>query len=263
MDADSITNHTLSIEADSLAYLKSGTGPAVIIVHGIGGHKEDWREIMRALASRQTVYAIDMMGFGASSKTSAEITIATQVGAISALMTAEKLEKTDLIGNSVGGWVAAQFAATHAESTRRLVLVDAAGFEAMFEGPPPANFYPGTVEEMQKLLSLVRYSDLAHTRGFAERALKSLEASGDAQAAERVFQGLFVSPRLEELMPKITTPTLVVWGAEDKLFPPVIANLVHGGIKGSSTVLIPKASHFPHIDNPESFLAAVTDFLKR
>jgi triacylglycerol lipase len=145
---------------------------------------------------------------------------------------------------------------------RRLVLVDAAGFKAMFEGPPPANFYPAAVEEMQKLLSLVLYSDFAHTRQFAEGALKSLQASGDGQAAERVFQGLFVSPRLEELMPEITTPTLVVWGAEDKLFPPVIADLVHGGIKGSSKVLIPKAGHFPHIDNPKAFLASVTDFLQ-
>jgi pimeloyl-ACP methyl ester carboxylesterase len=170
MDATGIANHTSNIGADSLAYLKSGTGPAVIIVHGIGGHKEDWQEIMHALASRHTVYAIDMMGFGASSKACAEITIATQVGAISALMTAEKLEKVDLLGSSVGGWVAAQFAATYGSAVRRLVLVDAAGFKVMFEGPPPANFYPGTVEEMQQLLGLVLYSDFAHTRGFAEGA---------------------------------------------------------------------------------------------
>jgi len=234
----------------------------VIIIHGIGGHKEDWQEIIQALASKHTVYAIDMIGFGASSKTSAEITIATQVDALEALRTAEKLEKFDLIGNSIGGWVAAQFAANYGSSVQRLVLVDAAGFKAMFEGPPPANFYPGTVEEMQQLLSLVLYSDFAHTREFAEGALKRLQASGDGQAAERVFQGLFVSPRLEDLMPKITTPTLVVWGAEDKLFPAVIADLVHDNIMGSSKVLIPKASHFPHIDNPQSFLASVSDFLK-
>jgi triacylglycerol lipase len=132
----------------------------------------------------------------------------------------------------------------------------------MFEGPPPANFYPASVEEMERLLSLVLYSEFAHTQAFAERALKSLQASGDHQAAERVFQGLFVSPRLEDLMPKITAPTPVIWGAEDKLFPPVIADLVHGGIRGSSKVLIPRASHFPHIDNPRSFLASVSDFLK-
>jgi len=258
MDAN---NYMLSIGAASLAYLKCGAGSAVIIVHGIGGHKEDWRQVMRALASRHSVYAIDMIGFGASSKTSVDITIESQVGAIKALMTAEKLDRVDLIGNSVGGWVAAQFAATYNSSVRRLVLVDAAGFKAMFEGPAPANFYPGTVEEMQRLMSLVLYSDFAHTREFAESALKSLQASGDAQAAERVFQGLFLSPRLEELMPKIMTPTLVVWGAEDKLFPPVIAELVHGNIKGSSKVLIPKAGHFPHIDNPTAFLAALTEFL--
>ena len=75
---NSIANHTLSIGANSLAYLKSGSGSAVIIVYSIGGHKEDWREIMQALAVQHTAYAIDMIGIGAGSSVRHEISKETR-----------------------------------------------------------------------------------------------------------------------------------------------------------------------------------------
>jgi len=216
---------------------------------------------MMALASSNTVYAIDMIGFGKSAKTPGEITIRSQAEAVLALLDAEHCEKADVVGNSVGGWVAAMIAASHPSRVRRLVLVDAAGFKAMFEGSPPVNFYPQTVDEMEKLLSFVRHDPQAHTTQFAEHALAGFEASGDAQTAERVGNGLFVSERLEDLADRIAAPTLVIWGAEDRLFPPVIADLVASHIKGAQKLLIPAASHFPQLDNPSAFNAAVAAFL--
>jgi len=247
--------------ASQIAVLKKGSGPAVVIVHGIGGHKEDWVPVMNALAAKHTVYAVDMLGFGGSSKDLPEITVPMQAEALRALLAQEKVTRASFIGNSVGGWVTATFAATYPQMVNRLVLVDAAGFKAMFEGPSPVNFYPGTTEEMSKLLKYVLYSDFAHTPEFAEKALAGLKASGDAVAAEVVFKGLFASPRLEDVMPKITAPTLVVWGAQDKLFPAAVADLLEGNIKGSRKVLIDKASHFPQIDQPQVFIDTVAPFL--
>lgn len=244
-----------------LSFLKAGTGPAVIVIHGIGGHKEDWTGLMMALSSHNTVYAVDMIGFGESAKTPPEITIAIQAESVLALLDAEHIEKADIVGNSVGGWVAAMIAASHPGRVNRLILVDAAGFKAMFEGPPPVNFYPQSVEEMEKLLAYVRYDPDTHTREFAERALVGARESGDAETAERVGNGMFVSERLEDLADRIAAPTLVIWGAEDKLFPSVIADLVTGHIKAAQKTLIPAASHFPQLDNPSAFNAAVTAFL--
>lgn len=244
-----------------LAVIKAGTGPAVVIVHGIGGHKEDWVPVMNALAAQHTVYALDMLGFGGSSKDLAEITVPMQAEAVYALLAQEKISRASLIGNSVGGWVTATFAANYPQMVNRLVLVDAAGFKAMFEGPSPVNFYPGTAEEMSKLLQHVLYSDFAHTPEFAEKALTGLKASGDAAAADVVFKGLFASPRLEDVMPKITAPTLVVWGAQDKLFPAAVADLLEGSIQGARKVLIDRASHFPQIDQPQVFIDTVAPFL--
>ena len=255
--------HQITTPSGNLAFTKSGSGPAVVIVHGIGGHKEDWAGLAASLAPTHTVYAVDMLGFGGSSKAGAQITIADQVAALTSLLDAERVDVVDVVGNSVGGWVAATFAADHPERTARLVLIDAAGFKAMFDGPPPVNFYPRSIEEMQTLLAAVRHDPATHTPAYAEQALAASQASGDAQAAEAVGKGMFVSPRLEDVCDRVTAPTLVVWGADDSLFPPQIADLVVGHVGGARKVLIPDASHFPQLDNPAAFDAAVVRFLAR
>lgn len=254
---------TTTIGEKALAYTKTGHGPAVVVVHGIGGHKEDWAGLAEALASTHTVYAVDMLGFGGSAMAGDTITIVDQVAAVVELMDAEKLAKADIVGNSVGGWVAATLAASHPDRVERLVLVDAAGFKAMFEGEAPVNFYPTTVEEMTKLLSYVRFDPATHTPAFAQAALTASTASGDSRAAAAVGNGMFVSERLEDVADRVTAPTLVIWGAEDKLFPPAIADLIAGHVKASRKVLIPSAGHFPQFDNPAVFNVAVAHFLKR
>ncbi len=245
-------SHTVPVGASVLAFDKCGSGPAVIIVHGIGGHKEDWAAVAAKLAPLHTVYAVDMLGFGASSKTGETITIADQVAALVALMDAEKISKADVIGNSVGGWVAATLAADHPDRVNRLVLSDAAGFKAMFDGPPPVEFYPQDAAQMTKLLQTVRFDPATHQPAYIAKALEASKASGDAQSAAAVGKGMFVSPRLEDVADRVTAPTLIIWGAD----------LVAGHIKGSRTVLIPKASHFPQLDNPAAFEAAVIEFLR-
>lgn len=259
--AASTPTTTVATPSGALAYLKTGSGPALVIVHGIGGHKEDWVTVMDAFAPSRTVYAVDMLGFGGSAKSAPTITVPDQAAAILALLDAEKIEKADLIGNSVGGWVTATFAAAHPDRVGKLVLADAAGFKAMFEGPSPVNFYPDTVADMQKLLQTVRYLPEAQTPAFAETAFANLKTSGDGEAAQRVFAGMFASPKLEEVMPEIKAPTLVLWGMNDKLFPPDLAPYITSLTPGAQSVLVESAGHFPQLDNPGSFIAAARSFL--
>lgn len=246
----------------TLAYVKQGSGPALVIVHGVGGHKEDWSGVAAALAASHTVYAVDMLGFGGSSRDAPDLTMAAQAAAIDALLTAEDVPSADLIGNSVGGWVTASFAATYSARTGKLIVVDPAGFAAMFEGESPVNFFPETLDEMKNLLDHVLVSDFAHTDEFAAEALAALDASGERSIAARLFPALFASRRLEEVMPKITAPTLVIWGEADKLFPVALAPYIGGLTPGAVVETIPNAAHFPQIDQPEAFIALVSDFLK-
>jgi len=253
---------TVAVGNKSLAYASYGDGPAAVIVHGVGGHKEDWAVIAEALASTHRVFAIDMLGFGESSKVGDDLSMSVQADATRALLDAEGIAKATMIGNSVGGWVAATFAATYPDRTDRLVLIDAAGFRAMFEGPAPVNFDPGNAEEMQTLISFVINSQVADTPGLAQRSFDAYVASGEKAIAANWGRSLYQSPRLEELLPRIVAPTLVLWGAEDRLFPPVLAAAFAGQITGAVSALIPDAGHFPQIDNPAATISAINAFVR-
>ena len=245
-----------------LAYVVFGTGPAAaVIIHGVGGHKEDWQGVAEALAATHRVFAIDMLGFGKSSKTGDDLSMTIQADAVRALLDAQKIERAVIIGNSVGGWVAATFAATYPKRIERLVLIDAAGFKAMFEGAPPVNFDPGSVDEMQALISFVINSAVADTPGLAQQAFDNYVSSGEKAISATWGQSLFLSSRLEDLLPRISAPTLVLWGAGDRLFPPVLAGVFAGQIAGATSRLIPDAGHFPQIDNPAATITAIADFL--
>jgi len=256
------TTKTLQVGDKSLAYFERGSGPPVVIIHGVGGHKEDWRGVADALAKTHRVFAIDMLGFGESSKTGDDLSMPVQAAAVKALLDAHGVDKADIVGNSVGGWVATTFAATYPASVKRLVIIDGAGFKAMFEGTPPVNFDPNTVEEMQALINITINSDVAKTPGLAEKALTAYKASGEKAISPTWGRSLYGSPRMEELFPKVKAPTLVLWGADDKLFPSVLCDAFAAQIAGATCQKIPNAGHFPQIDNGAATTAALATYLQ-
>ena len=258
---------TLSFDGQQIAYFKSGTGPAIVIVHGIGGHKEDFKAVADDLAARgYMVLAFDMLGFGGSSRDATSVSITTQAKGIGALLDHEKIERAHLAGNSLGGWVATTFATLHPQRVLTLTLIDPAGLRVTMGGPPPVNFAPDTVAEMHALLSVVIASPFAHTDEFAAQALAQFKAGGEAATLGKLFTG-FASPEnedklLDDLLPLITVPTQVVWGAKDGLFPVALADMVTGGLRNAKKIILPDASHFPQIDDPAGLSAAIAGFAK-
>ena len=251
----------LSVEGKKLSYLEMGAGPAVVIIHGVGGHKEDWKGVAAALSATHHVFAIDMLGFGDSSKTGEDLSMPVQAAAIKALLESHGIAKADIVGNSVGGWVATTFAATYPERVRKLIIIDAAGFKAMFEGPPPVNFDPNNAEEMQKLIDFTINGPVAKTPGLAQHAFEVYVASGEKAITATWGKSLYASTRLEALFPKVKAPTLVLWGADDKLFPSVLCSAFSAQIPGSTCHMIPGAGHFPQIDQPDATIKSIADFL--
>ncbi len=246
--------------------LKMGKGSPIIIVHGLGGHKEDFKAVMAELSSKHTVYAFDMLGFGQSSRVAPSVGIGRQAEVIKALMDSENLDKAVVVGNSLGGWVAATFAAKYPSRTDKLIVIDAAGLKITLKGPPPVNFAPDKVEEMQKLLQTVIASPSAHTNEFATKALADFKASGEAATLGKLFAG-FADPAnkdrvLDDVLADIKAPTLVIWGDKDGLFPVALADIVAGAVKGAKKVIIPNASHFPQIDDPKGLSAAIAAFVE-
>ncbi|MEI8145447.1 MAG: alpha/beta hydrolase [Alphaproteobacteria bacterium] len=264
---DKPTAFTYTSNGLSVAALKIGSGSPLVIVHGLGGHKEDFVPVMVGLSGQHTVYAFDMIGFGGSARTSPTISIGLQVEALHALVVSEKLPKIRLVGNSLGAWIAASFAAKYPELVERVVLIDAAGLKVTLGGPPPVNFAPDTVAEMQNLLQHVIASPFAQTTEFATQALAGFKASGEAATLGLLFAGFAAGNTgdrlLDDVLPQVKAPALVVWGAEDKLFPAALADIVLAGLPaGTRKILIPGASHFPQIDKPAELTAILADFLK-
>lgn len=246
----------------TLAYLETGSGPAVVIVHGVGGHKEDWAGVAVSLSAQHRVFAIDMLGFGDSSKTGEDLSMPVQAAAIRSLLDHAGIDRVSLVGNSVGGWVAATFAASYPDRVDRPVLLDVAGFKAMFEGSPPVNFDPSSPAEMQKLIDITISGPVAKTPGLADRSYEHYVASGEKAIAATWGRSLYSSPRLEDLFPGIVAPTVVLWGAEDKLFPAVLAGVFASQIKGGRSALLAGAGHFPQIDQPEATSQAIAAALR-
>jgi triacylglycerol lipase len=237
----------------------------VVIVHGLGGRKEDWLDVAKALARRHTVFTVDLLGFGQSSRNGDRLTIGMQAEAIVALLDAEGLARANVVGNSLGGWVAATFAARSPDRIARLAMIDVAGLKVTLSGPPPVNFAPDSVAEMAALLRTVIETPAFHSPAQAELALASFRASGAAVSIGRLFAG-FADPAtadlpLDPLLPAIRAPTLVMWGANDRLFPSALADVVVAGVAGASRILIPDAGHFAQIDNAAAVIAGLVRFL--
>jgi triacylglycerol lipase len=262
--ASVMQSHSAVLDGQTLAYLKAGNGPAVVIIHGLGGHKEDFHEVIARLAEHFTVYAPDMLGFGGSSRNAPLVGPGAQAAAVKALLAHEGVHSAYLAGNSAGGWVAATFAARYPEATRKLALIDPAGLKVTLSGPPPISLIPQTVAEMQALLKATIAAPFAQSDAFAEQSLVRFEASGEAASLKKLFAD-FVTPTntdetLDDVLPKVQVPTLVVWGELDGLFPAALADIVVAQSRNARKLVIPGASHFVQIDAPDALADALTAF---
>lgn len=257
---------TATLGGQIVSYMKAGSGPAVVIIHGLGGHKEDFKQVVQTLSVHYTVYAPDMLGFGSSSRTAPSVGPNAQAASVKALLDHEKIKSAYVAGNSAGGWAAATFAQNYPASIKKLVLIDPAGLKVTLSGPPPVSFAPNTVDEMHKLLAATIASPFAQTPEFASKALAGFKASGEAASLGKLFAD-FQGPSntdkvLDDILPNVKAPTLVVWGAKDGLFPVALADVVVGQVPGAKKVVIPDASHFSQIDNPAALAKALSDFFR-
>src|SRR2546425_998710 len=111
------------VDGLDLHYLVEGRGPAVVLVHGLGGFAESWRHTLRGLAARTTVYALDLPGFGASAKPRTRYRLPYFAGALHGFMEALGIQGASLVGHSLGAAVAVTYAVTHPARAERLALV--------------------------------------------------------------------------------------------------------------------------------------------
>ena len=133
---------TATVYGAKIHYLEAGSGPAVILLHGLGGDGSNWAPTIAPLAAKFRVLVPDQIGFGRSDKPLLNYRVGTLVDFLDGFMKQVGVERASLVGNSLGGFAAAAYALAHPEKVDRLVLVDAAGFSL------PKDFDPRTLNAL-------------------------------------------------------------------------------------------------------------------
>jgi pimeloyl-ACP methyl ester carboxylesterase len=243
----------------NIRYIEAGQGPTVILLHGLGSVKEIWAANIGALSAKYHVYALDQIGFGHSDKPLLEYKISTFVDFLQAFMQSQNLSKATLVGNSLGGWIAIDFAARHPEMVDKLVLVDSAGLP--FGKPLTVDLNPASLEDMRTLLNSIFYDRKMVTEEFALQAFTNHVRNNDGYTIQRTLAGFAQNQFEDAKLSTIHAPTLVVWGRQDELIPVSSGEKLRNGIPGAKLVVFEQCGHVPQLEKPAEFNQALFDFL--
>jgi pimeloyl-ACP methyl ester carboxylesterase len=265
---------SVMIFGQRIEYYDVGTGPVVVLLHGLGTSAQvDWGKCIMPLSAHHRVLAPDQLGFGASDKPVIEYSIQTWVDMLGEFLRVEGAKDFTLAGESLGGWIAAQYAiqalgnqASVGPSLRlpcpgRLILVDAAGHKHLAVGSAEGG--PGlSLAGSMGLLSAI-YMDPSYSTDDAVRAQFARSMSkGDGWTIHSVFSNrTLLNECIDGKLGQITIPTLVVWGAGDKVLPLDDGKDYAANIPGAKLVIIPGSGHAPGIEKPNLLVAAVEAFL--
>ncbi len=263
------------------AYRMAGSGPAVLLLHGIGDSSATWRDLIPRLARDHTVIAPDLLGHGASDKPRADYAVAAYANGMRDLLGVLGIDRVTVVGHSLGGGVAMQFAYQFPERTERLVLVGAGGVGREVNPLLRLMTLPGAELSLatlqlpgvkQHLGLLARLAELTDT-GLGEdaRDLMRVATSFPDATARRAFgrtlravvdwRGQVVT-MLDRCYLAAGMPTLLLWGGRDPVVPVRHALRAHHAMPGSRLVVFPDAGHFPFHSDPRRFEQVLRHFLR-
>jgi pimeloyl-ACP methyl ester carboxylesterase len=255
---------TIAVFGQTIHYWDVGSGPVVVLVHGLGSRKEDWLPVLEPLAQKYRLLVPDQIGFGKSDKPLLDYTVQTYVDFLNEFLLQMKVEKASLVGESLGGWISALYAVelgdgAHLIVLDKLVLVDAAGLK---QDTPIPNLNPSSLAAMRGVMEAVFYDTSWLNEETLRRIFTDKLSTHDGYTVRSFLANpLLGTERLDDRLAKIKTPTLVVWGKQDKLLPIVSGERYAAGIAGAKLVSFDKCGHVPPIEKTQEFVAAVTAFL--
>lgn len=258
-----------------LAYAEQGAGEPLLLISGIGYDRWQWRRMLPGLAARHRVITPDNRGVGASDRPPGPYSADLLADDLLGLLDALGLPRAHVLGHSMGGFVAQAMALQHPERVDRLILAS-----THFGGP---NALPVTPEALAILTDTecdpatraLRGLAVSCAPGFAEahpdlirdwlaeRARQPLDPA--AHAAQLAIGAALASPEasFEARLGTLGMPTLILFGAQDRVVPPANGELLARAIPGSRLERIPDAGHFFPIETPEAANRAVLAFLGR
>ena len=252
-----------------LRAVRAGHGPAVVLLHGYGESLITWRGVFDRLSGDATVMAIDLPGFGLSSKPARGYSTDAMARVVLGALDAASLDSVTLVGHSMGGAIAAAAALLAPGRVRRLVLVDPAGV-----APPlglaaardtTATVIRASVAEYE--VQRTRFTSAHDPAWLAEdpQAAAYLPATDSAYRTAltsvlREFDFAFLTP---ERAAALRMPTLVIWGEFDPVLPVAQGHSLVAALPNATLTVIPRCWHRPQIERPAETAEAIAAFLTR
>ena len=269
-----------TIHGHRVAYRLAGSGPPIVLIHGITSSSVVWELVGPQLARHHTVVAPDLLGHGQSAKPRGDYSMGAFASGIRDLVLWLGLGPVTVAGHSLGGGVAMQFAYQFPERTERLALVSSGGLGRTVHGLLRAATLPGS----ELVLPLLAGRQVLNAGRTAGRALGRVGiqlgndaveiARGHASLGDPESRAAFVHTlrasidvggqrvqALDRLYLAEEMPLLIVWGARDRIIPPGHGRRAHKLVSGSRFELFEAAGHFPFLDEPERFVVTLEDWI--
>jgi len=274
-----IDPRTITLHGRPLSYVQAGSGPVLLLIHGIAGSLDNWQEVIEPLARRHTVVAPDLPGHGGSAPGAGDYSLGALAAELRDLLVALGHERATLVGHSLGGGIAMQFAYQFPEITERLVLVSSGGLGPEVSAILRAAALPGAELFIGATAALGSTVGTKVARGLA---VVGLRPTTDVSEVARGYASLVDSGRrrafLATLRGVIGTggqrihagdrlylaggmPVLIIWGARDPIIPVHHAERAHEAIPGSHLEVFEKVGHLPQLEAPGRFIAVLERFI--
>ncbi len=271
----------LTIHGHRRAFVKVGSGPAVLLLHGLGCDHTTWLPVVAALSRSYTVIAPDLLGHGLSAKPRADYSVGGYANGMRDLLTVLGIDKVTVVGHSFGGGVAMQFAYQFPERTERMVLVAPGGIGPEVSPAIRAITLPG----FHQVMGLVTLPGVRH---LTTLGLRTLAASGVSQVRDldevAAMVDSFKDPQTRRAIRQVVSavvdwrgqivtmvdraylteamPMCVIWGSDDAVVPVRHADLAYRFAPGATVEVVEDAGHFPHKDHPQRFARLLDEFIR-
>ncbi len=272
--------HQVDLHGHGVIYRTAGSGPAVVLIHGMINSSRHWEQVALGLADSYRVIAPDLIGHGDSATPRGDYSLGAHAASIRDLLATIGVDRATVVGHSLGGGVAMQFFYQFPHRTERLALVSSGGLGREVSPLLRAAALPGATAAV-RLAAQPRLVDAISAAGqrlrargsskgvhfeAVARALRPLQEPGSRRAFIETLrsvidvQGQRVGAR-DRLYLLGDMPTLIVWGERDHTIPSSHGLDAHRAIRHSRFETLPRAAHFPHLEDPDGLASVLRTFL--
>lgn len=254
-----IESHYVQLGPNRIHYFAGGAGEPLVLVHGLGSSALDFVFLMPGLARGHHVFALDLLGYGASDRPDVDYSVTLQTGVLRQFLDTQGLTKVDLAGLSMGGWIALDFTAQSPERVRRLVLLDSAGmkFTPTFD---LRLLSPHTMAEMQALEKVLTPHPERVPAFIMRDFLRWLRE--EDWVIQRTLANMITGREfMDGKLAGVNMPVLLLWGKQDVMTPLAVAEEMRREMPQSVLLVLDGCGHIAPIECHGRVLAEIERFL--